>query len=266
MADAVVDAGAAWRALAVGTGEVVAVFSRAAYLRFGDAIVAVGCAEGFGYIPAGPLHLRTPSFVAASLAVGGPAVIDDGFLRAGHLVVDLRSARRWAPPSIDPYQLVRRAASWAAPAADFGLERHVVGAAGVYLRRGELVPAIGLLGGLGPGLTPAGDDVLAGFVLLDALLRPAAHPERTAAVARNRTNDVALSFLRWAAVGQSIQPAHDLLGAIAADDEAGRVAATTEMLAVGASSGAALLYGIELGLRATRWTVTGGGSASVLET
>ena len=109
--------------------------------------------------------------------------------------------------------------------------------------------AVEALAGLGPGLTPAGDDVLAG-VLLVARARggPAAEPALVHAAAEARTNDVARAFLAWAARGQSIAPVHDLLTAAVTSDRAGATSALRRLLAVGHSSGADLAFGLRLGL------------------
>ncbi len=105
------------------------------------------------------------------------------------------------------------------------------------------------LGGRGPGLTPAGDDVLAG-VLLAARARcgPSAEPELSAVAASICTTEPALAFLAWAARGQCIEPAHTVLLALTRRDEARAHAAATRLVTIGASSGAALLAGLRLGL------------------
>jgi hypothetical protein len=109
---------------------------------------------------------------------------------------------------------------------------------------GDLDGAVDALAGLGPGLTPAGDDTLAGLLLILG-----AH-DRAAAVAaadRARTNDIARAFLAWAARGQSIEPVHRLL---VSADAGVAAAALANVLAFGHSSGADLAFGLRLGLRA----------------
>jgi hypothetical protein len=90
--------------------------------------------------------------------------------------------------------------------------------------------------------------VLAGWLLWRrALLGPAAEPALLAAAAASRTNDVAAAFLHWAARGQSLQPAHDVLGAASKGAcEAARRAARV-LGAVGHTSGADLCLGLAWG-------------------
>src|SRR5690606_12255872 len=75
---------------------------------------------------------------------------------------------------------------------------------------GDLVGAARRLGGRGAGLTPTGDDVLAGILVADAHRDPGAEPldTRRAAVAAADTGELSRAFLRWAAQGQSIEPVH----------------------------------------------------------
>lgn len=198
-------------------GRVVAVYSRAAYLQFPSGLLAVTSARA----PAGPLHLRYPALLA--LRPGAP-VWTDGFRLTGPGWAVALDAPTWVgelspPPAI------------AAP--------DLAGLAGLAAR----------LGGRGPGLTPAGDDMLAGALLAArARCGPAAEPELSAVAASVRTTDPAAAFLAWAARGQCIEPAHAVLLALAAGDERRTRAAAARLVAVGASSGAALLAGLRLGL------------------
>jgi len=61
-----------------------------------------------------------------------------------------------------------------------------------------------------------------------------------------RTTRLSRAFLRWAAAGQSIQPAHALLDASASGDHAGMRRAAASLAGVGATSGRALVAGIAL--------------------
>jgi hypothetical protein len=56
-----------------------------------------------------------------------------------------------------------------------------------------------------------------------------------------RTNEISAAYLSWAARGQGIEAAHDVL--------AGRPGALDRLSTIGATSGAAIAYGIGLGLR-----------------
>lgn len=201
-------------------GRVVAVYSRAAYCRFPGGLFAVTSAG----VPSGPLSLRCP---ALPVLRPGAAVWTDGSRLSGPGWAVALEAPTWVgdlppPPTV--------ALPCAAAVPDLtGLAAH--------------------LGGRGPGLTPAGDDILAGALLAArARCGPAAEPELVAVATSVRTTEPALAFLAWAARGQCIEPAHAVLLALAARDEDRAHAAASRLVAIGASSGAALLAGLRLGL------------------
>jgi Protein of unknown function (DUF2877) len=184
-------------------------------------------------------------------------VVGDGAVRwmgpAGPAVV--RAVREWAPP---------RPARGAVAASALGairamLEDAVPGGAdpgtGTRLtadltcqRRAGVAAAMGLLG-RGPGLTPSGDDVLAGFLVGAAAFGLEAGALRQAIVnlAPARTTALSAALLWHAARGECI----DELAAVATiltgqrqlepDQAAGAV---SRLLSVGHSSGAALARGL----------------------
>jgi hypothetical protein len=85
------------------------------------------------------------------------------------------------------------------------------------LRTGESPDAHGLLG-LGPGLTPEGDDLLAGAAAAVAALEPWSSERRAAWLAAvappdaaARTTKLSATLLALAARGQAIEPVHALL-------------------------------------------------------
>lgn len=113
--------------------------------------------------------------------------------------------------------------------------------------------ALALLG-LGQGLTPAGDDVLAGLLVVSASLAATATPPspRTTALAAattdlalRRTTSLSAALLAHAATGRAIPQVSALLAALSWG--AGAEEATRHLLAVGHSSGAALAHGIVVG-------------------
>jgi hypothetical protein len=275
------DAGDGWFELpSPATGVLRAVFGRAAYVDFGDRLLAVGDAG----VPSGPLHLRVrrlPMLVhgeRVTLAESVAELCGIRYTSAAHSwgwegVITLDGAARWRPAPVDAGGLARHA----------GLARAVLGGlrpalAGPILERvrglvaaGDLVGAAHLLGGRGPGLTPAGDDVLAGILIVAAVgPDPVDAAVRAAAAEAAPTTDVARAFLRWAARGQSIAPVHDLLAAIAAGEPVAARRALERLSSIGASSGSDLAAGLGLALAAgqgsTRTTSTSGPRASVFET
>jgi hypothetical protein len=115
--------------------------------------------------------------------------------------------------------------------------------------------AVAQLLGRGPGLTPTGDDVLAGaLVALTALGSPAASvlADAVTAAAPGATTTVSAALLTHAARGECIPQLADLVEAVG---HAGPVAAggalprtAGALLAVGHCSGAGLLHGVLVAL------------------
>jgi hypothetical protein len=115
---------------------------------------------------------------------------------------------------------------------------------------GTALASVAQLLGRGPGLTPTGDDVLAGaLVALCALGSPAAAVlgDAVLAAAPQATTTVSAALLTHAARGECIPQLADLVEAIAvADGALPRTAGA--LLAVGHCSGAGLLHGVLVGL------------------
>jgi hypothetical protein len=111
------------------------------------------------------------------------------------------------------------------------------------------------LAGVGPGLTPLGDDVLAGVILsLWAARRPGFEDlgRHIAAAAAPRTTRLSRAFLEAASRGHVNADWHDLLDALSRPDQAGVGNAAQRILAVGATSGVAMLHGFVRGCEALR--------------
>jgi Protein of unknown function (DUF2877) len=143
------------------------------------------------------------------------------------------------------------------------LARRLAAALGALLRatrRRDHAPArdaASRLIGLGPGLTPVGDDLLVGYLagLHGACPRgDAAAAALVAALcatlrqAGARTSDLSRGFLDSAAAGCVSQPLRALALAIAAQDAPATRAATGVLMSVGASSGRNGALGLLLGL------------------
>ena len=206
--------------------------------------------------PPGPVHLRVHelprpepnamvALTARTLAVGDVLVDLDG----------IDGLRRWRPPTLDA-ALLRHArrrgtlrASPAADGSDLAGHRRSPSTADRALRRGDLPAVVAALAGRGSGLTPAGDDVLGGLLVV---LRTAGHDERALldAVSGARTHAISRAFLAWAARGQAVEPVHLLLAALARGDRAAARRHQEAVLALGHTSGADLLLGLRLGLGA----------------
>lgn len=109
--------------------------------------------------------------------------------------------------------------------------------------------ARGLIG-LGPGLTPSGDDVLVGIeAALHALGRPSAgFLGRALGDVDDRTTTVAATLLRHAARGEFAERLHVLLVALLSTDDTGIPGAIERAVAWGATSGTDCLVGVLWGL------------------
>jgi len=121
--------------------------------------------------------------------------------------------------------------------------------------RADLAAAVRGLVGRGPGLTPTGDDVLAGALCALAATRSAATTRRaladTVLAEMHRTTPVSAALLGEAVHGRAVPQLVDLLRTLGRPAAAQRVAAAVAALVgVGHTSGTALGHGLVLGLQA----------------
>ncbi len=111
------------------------------------------------------------------------------------------------------------------------------------------VAAAAALIGLGPGLTPSGDDFVGGAFFVRALLAPPPGEawERAAdavrVLAHARTHPVSATLLGDLIAGEGWAPLHDLARAVATGDVATAIAAARGLTRIGHSSGWDLLAG-----------------------
>ena len=216
------------KALASGPGEVCAVFRRSFYLRYSEGRFAC---LGDGTLGRGPLNARLPDH----RAFGAWAVGD-------RVAVSLEGARLWRPHRIESRvdrarlaanvdALVRAATQ--RPARE-GLGGAITGAASPLLE--HVRPALGALDawlsderaavprrardliGLGPGLTPSGDDYLGGLMVG---LRAAGRARAAAALWKwldahvsGRTSAISRAHLAAAAHGEVHEALHACVAAL----------------------------------------------------
>ena len=243
------------------TALVIARFDRSAYVRDDEGRLACIGGEGLGL---GPLNALTTAaeFAHARLAIGDRVALDAG------------NATVWRPREIDAPARAGVSAARAALAAAMsavtprGLAMAASGdPLGARARRGlaalaawiaandrALSDEIAALIGLGPGLTPAGDDALGGaMIALRAFGRPPAADRLARAVlplARERTSDISLAHLQAAAEGEGAAALHDTLAAIAVDDRAATIDGLQRLDRIGHSSGWDALAGAATALQA----------------
>ena len=265
--------------------EVAAVFERSFYLRAGDLFVCVGAPA----IRNGPLTLIADMRAAPrGLHPGQPARIAENRIAIGAVTYTCERCEPWRPsrwprpdaPSLlaQAREAVVRRAAMDAPAEGFGraiADAQVACDAFARIARQRLsqlrswlaesvaalsVPVIADpvrdLVGLGPGLTPSGDDVLIGaLALLDAL---AEHCAGAGAMRENLaralshvppglTSPLSHCFLRVAAAGHVGECLHAAVSSCLSGDGDAAIAAIRD---VGHSSGWDMMAGIVTALAA----------------
>jgi Protein of unknown function (DUF2877) len=241
----------AMRALRPGrAGVVEMVLSRGAYVRFGDDWLALASPDA----PFGPLSVAVTGLRLSSLRPGQPVRSERGWLRVGGHAVDVGRMGERRPAANTPATPM--------PAATPTAPRAVAAALAVVagppeellpglraLRRGRLNEGVWRLAGRGDGLTPAGDDALAGF----AAWRHAAwrHAARATtpltSLAAGRSSPLGHAYLRCAERGELPDTGAAVLAAVLAGDAQAAAAAAADLGVWGASSGAAMLWGIAAG-------------------
>ncbi len=287
-------------------GAIHSVFHRAANIVLDDTMLALLSAE----LPRMPNSIRLPSSMMSmllrSMRPDMPVVIEGGrlLIPACNFSLSLPDAPAWEPrPEIAHCQWRREivmqhtsslAHYLAGRRSQDGLaelvrplllgvsmqERLLLQTALPALRmlmqacwrqeHAEIEEAARRLAGLGPGLTPSGDDTLGGFAAVMALLSPylsvdAMPRVHLAAIianaARSRTTLLSATLLQYAACGEVGEHLGMLLLALALPAEASEAVlrASDRLLAFGASSGSDTLLGILLGLR----TLEGGSDDDV---
>jgi hypothetical protein len=250
-------------------GRVHSVFERACNIEAGGSLLAVVAPDGDD----GPATLRlarpAPADLSRLFGRGEPIVVRRDEDRSPRVVLSFAGAQRWRPPPPAPLLPTReiraRIARARARLAAHGTARasilardgaSVVAAFAAACRdrdRAALARCADRLIGWGEGLTPAGDDFLAGaLAALDApaphcgerhALRAALAQAVTARLAR--TTAISVQMLRLAAGGHHGRAVLDARAALLTDALPGALApALDRALAIGATSGAAALLGL----------------------
>jgi hypothetical protein len=230
-----------------GTGRVVGVYSKAAYLRLPGGLVALTSFD----VPPGPIHART-SVPFRDLQLDEKVVLTKSLLQAVPVLLELEGARVWrgAVPEAGQFAAgLKLALDLLRGVTGSALDSTVSQQARDFLAEDKLAGAASVLGGFGAGLTPAGDDCLSGILIVASiLLGDSATPMLAELVEGIETNEISIAFLRWAACGQSIEPVHRFLELAARGDGGGASNALADLTRFGHSSGADLALGLRLGL------------------
>lgn len=272
------------RSVSVATVE--AVFERCFYLRCGDKFICVGAPE----IGNGPLTLigNIDPLSSLGLRPGRSAAVCERDITIGNsTLLTLDQTESWRPPPwpsrpssnrlFDTSAALAQRAAIDAPQE--GLARHVSGAPETSKRQPPLAriartriaifecwlfgvldakatPAIadqeavqGLIG-LGPGLTPSGDDFLVGaLALLDAIGERDAHTALARSIidaVPGSTAPLSACFLRAAAAGHFGEALHRAVSSVITGDVTAAVATAEK---IGHSSGWDTMAGITTTLR-----------------
>jgi Protein of unknown function (DUF2877) len=208
------------------------VLSGGAYLRLAEDWLLVTEAGPVS----GPLSISVAGLERAALHPGQRVSVRGERLKIGNQGVSLERVREMRPAASFPGGRHRQVPLGPPPA------RLAPGLRA--LARGRLEDAVGLLAGRGEGLTPAGDDALAGYA---AWRHSRGRPVAIGGLAAGRGSPLGLAYLRCAERGELPAAGAALLAALRSGDRAGAFAATPALRGWGASSGEAMLWGIAAG-------------------
>jgi hypothetical protein len=255
---------------------VLAVFARSAYIEVAGQIAALTAAE----LDRGPLAIPVDGFeVLRTVWTDEAVTLRAGRLRVGAHEVALDGAPRWdpvLPPAASGaavhlprvVRILTRDASRESVAsllddpqrptasryrALLARLREALGTLDGALfgdgRPEAVAAAAAAIAGLGPGLTPSGDDLLVGIMhavtVWPTLATGAGGPRlrvRIAEAATPRTTRISGAYLRAAAEGWAAEPWHRLV-AVLGGEAAGLDAVVAGVLRVGETSGADALTG-----------------------
>jgi hypothetical protein len=115
--------------------------------------------------------------------------------------------------------------------------------------------AVSLIG-LGPGLTPTGDDFLTGLFTIFNMKNSPFYPYRlfcedVLKKAKTLTNDISYMTLKKAAFGKVRESIISLLNSLLVEDDEYIILSLNKLLNIGSSSGTDIAYGIVFGMEAT---------------
>lgn len=251
-------------------GRVIAVFPTAAYfeveLPTEPTVIALVASDAVRLPNAVVLAAPSRHEPFRRVREGDAAAVGDG---GAEVTGRLRARiRRWWDPTpvlgpLSPARLTQGARALGELTGPWGLSGHRTPAVlADGCARGDLARAVDAaerIVGLGPGLTPSGDDALAGLLLALRLLGGAVPGGGRAlwladwlsaavtAYADDRTTSLAATLLRCAARGQASVEAGAVLRGIAGQDPI--APAVGRLLASGHTSGADLAWGLLAGCR-----------------
>jgi Protein of unknown function (DUF2877) len=222
-----------------GQGVVALVLDRGAYVRLGSHWLFAAQPE----VRFGPLSLAVVELLWDELRPGQAVHSEPGLLLLGDQTVSLERLRERRPPVA-----TRAAHGSSATAAAAAAAVEVAGppprslAPGLLaLQRGRIRDGVRRLAGRGEGLTPAGDDVLAGYAAWRHSIGATAP---LTALAADRSSPLGGAYLRCAERGELPDAGAALLAALHGGDPPAAASAALALGGWGASSGSALVWGM----------------------
>jgi hypothetical protein len=199
-----------------------------------------------------PCGVRTLLPALPPVATGDQGVVADGSVRLPGCEVLVTQIVDTAVPVLAPAAVAWGATHLAPMVVPWLAEtrRDLPQSAQAGLVQGDAACVPALLG-LGPGLTPLGDDVLAGWLAAAVAAR---HPRldavrsTVALQASGRTTTLSTTLLACAARGEGIPQLRDLLVGVTRQDLGAVERSARDLLEVGDTSGAGLLLGVAAAL------------------
>lgn len=200
-----------------------------------------------------PFGIRTSLEVLPEVAPGELASVEHGTVSIPGLAVLVGAIVDTTVPVLDTATVAR----WSDPLARLADEptraaRDLLPADALDALQRADPAAVPALLGLGPGLTPLGDDVLGGWLATTVATR---HPGRAAVssavglTAADRTTKVSATLLACAARGEVVPELRNLLAALGGGTPTAVEESLAALLDVGDTSGAGALLGTVIGLQ-----------------
>lgn len=233
------------RALRPGrTGVIELVLSGGTYVRAGADWLLVTAPQA----PFGPLSVAVVGLGWDALRPGQRTLVEAGRLLLGGQSVSLERMRERGCAAAAPRARAGAAGDAAAAVlAVAGRAPEELGPGLRALRHRRVREGVRQLAGRGDGLTPAGDDVLAGYA---AWRHAAGTPVPVSALAAGRSSALGHAYLRCAERGELPDAGAAALAALQAGDREAAATAAHALRGWGASSGIALLWGLGAGATA----------------
>ncbi|MBT6442084.1 MAG: DUF2877 domain-containing protein [Alphaproteobacteria bacterium] len=264
-------------------GRVAAIFERSFYIQVDDHWICLGASS----LTLGPLNLLTDAPANINWQASGLRLEDQVKISATHIHIgnrfafSYRDAEPWQPDSITVLNTTTVAAglttltqqahsmapteglasfifpdgslTTALPTAAPAIAEMTNFVGGEHSNAESILEPVTALIGLGPGLTPSGDDFLGGTMIALSILGEKEKLrclENVVGEAGSATNDISRAHLKAAAQGIGAEPLHATIGAIISNQDQPLRDSLERLGAIGHCSGWDALTGVVITLRA----------------